>query len=94
MTQKILFMFSDSSGIRSEATGWSAEDPNRFHEAAAKSPFVNLHDHSKIGLIGGDKSFHCYGAPLLALADNWKLLAPPTMITKGIWEWYFTKEVK
>ncbi len=84
--QQILFMSTLRPDLRAEATGWSAEDPSQCFAR----PDVRTHD--QIGLIPGFRGSYTYQAPLFALADGWKLLAPPTEDGTE-WEWWFVRDV-
>lgn len=85
--QKVLIMSTQTSDLRSEAIGWSAEDSNLVRP----------------GPIGNSPGFpgpYSYPTPVHALADGWRLLAPPTQFdvksgngtVRREWEWWFTKD--
>ena len=83
--QKILIMTTSSNSMRSKAEGWSMED----------SSLVNKDQREHIGLTPYKHEFHAYDCPLRALANGWRLLAPPTEYTEaGLFvkfEWWFEK---
>jgi hypothetical protein len=86
---KVLVMSTESASFRSEANGWGADDASTVVPG------------KPIGLSPGYKGNYCYDCPLRAMADGWKLLAPPTTTYYPANEhrqsysetvWYFTKD--
>jgi hypothetical protein len=78
MAQKILHLTTDGSGLRSKVEGWSAEDGDLIEM------------NKEIGLSDGMKT-PFYSTVMHAIADGWKLLAPP--VKSGNWyEWYLVKD--
>jgi len=85
--QKILVMETNASGLRSEASGWTYENAD----------FVKIDEHIGRSLgLGPNEPYPSYECPLKALADGWKLLAPPKRITGPDYRyfiyWWFTKD--
>jgi hypothetical protein len=79
--QKILHFMTKTSSLRSSADGWSAEDGD----------VINV--DKVIGLSPGYKGFCCYETPMHAIADGWKLLAPPSNLEySDFYEWWFVKD--
>lgn len=64
--QQVLSMSTDRASLRSEAIGWSCEDPSCYE----REP------------VGKNRSWNgippAYPHVLAALADGWRLLGPPT----------------
>lgn len=77
--------------LRSKAVGWSAEDPRTFVPGGG---------HERIGLSPGFRGPYSYSSPLAALADGWKLLAPPELIDTDSdqlhdhYDWWFVRDVE
>lgn len=87
--QHLMMTTQGDSGLRSGAIGWSAEDPNRFVAGGG---------HDRIGLSPGFKGRYSYSTPLAALADGWRLLAPPETLPsddhpRPAHFWWFVREV-
>lgn len=72
--QLVLFMTTKGDGLRSEAIAWECEDPREFQFG------------KPIGYTRGPKFNYTYDTVLEALANGWKLLAPPE---KGEGETYW-----
>lgn len=88
---KVLVMSTKGQDMRSEATGWTCEDTEQVHAAIAAGRRVNMVDAKTVGMVGGPRGGHAYATPLFALANGWKLLAPPRDVG-GEWEWWFTHD--
>ena len=87
--QQQLTMTTEGSyaSLRSLAVGWSAEDPALFVPSAT--------GHEGIGRTPRIRGAYTYTTPLAALADGWKLLAPPVAgPSKSLWDWWFVREVE
>lgn len=85
---KFLFMETAASDLRSMAHGWSHQDTEMVHT-------VSHRDHRHIGLVPSwPRGVHrpCPEAPLYAIADGWKLMAPPTKTADDCFDWWFTRE--
>jgi len=88
-THQILIMTTDRPALRSEAQGWTAEDPSLLREGP-------------IGFTPGFPESYCYPTPMHALAAGWRLLAPPTQQEGGRnpdtgetwqeWEWWMVRD--
>lgn len=96
--QKVLTMATERDSLRAAAIGWGAEDPDQWERAkirpAPHAP-LNLWDADRIGLVPPYQGMYRYGSVFQALADGWKLLAPPIKYLEGdveCWEWWLTKE--
>lgn len=64
--QKILHMMTGGMDLRSSAEGWSCEDGDMIR---AGKP---------IGLSPAPMGeWYCYGCPMFAIADGWRLMGPP-----------------
>lgn len=63
--QQVLTMTTKRPDLRSEAIGWSAEDPSKLKWG------------QPIGMTPGFGERYSYETPMHALADGWRLLAPP-----------------
>ena len=84
--QQVLTIETTGQNLRSEAIGWGAEDPRGAHPS------------KPVGICGATWSRltpcgYRYPDPLRALADGWRLLAPPVQCDVGIWEWWLVREV-
>ena len=94
--QQVLTMETQGYSLRSEAIGWGAEDPRGAHPT------------KPVGICGamwhrpgefstqpnrGSNQGISYPDPLRALADGWRLLAPPTEGADH-WEWWFVRQVE
>ena len=84
--QKVLVMTTSGGSLRSEAEGWSAEDANLVVR------------NKPVGFTPGILKVYPTN-PLFALADGWKLLAPPVKYQIGTsakpiyqWDWWFVKD--
>lgn len=81
---ELLVLETQNASPRSEAIGWSFEDPSLI----------------KAGPIGlspsGMMPEHHYDCPMRALADGWRLLGPPQLQSTGknavAWVWYLERE--
>lgn len=88
--QKVLIMWTEGKGMfRDKAVGWSCEDGDSLYRSNIDS---NSWKHEEIGRIPGVDLNYVYQAPLFALSDGWKLLAPPQKDSQNQWEWWFTKD--
>lgn len=86
MSQKVYVLMTTRPTLRAEVEGWGGED------SALYVP------DKPIGMTPGPK-FPLYKTVLEALADGWKLLAPPVLVPpepRGItvytWDWWLVKE--
>jgi hypothetical protein len=85
--QHLAMTTQGTTWLRSEAVGWNAEDPSRFVPGGG---------HDNIGRSPGYPAHYTYSTPLAALADGWRLLAPPEKFTERGHElmfWWFVREV-
>lgn len=83
--QQILMMWTAHKDPRSDAAGWTAEDPSLYVP------------HANIGHTRGPLFSYTYPSPLAAMADGWHLLAPPKLDQAGQFgqfEWWFVREVQ
>lgn len=84
--QSVFSAVSTDPDMRSEFEAWSSVENsrNRF-----------LSQYCEIGLVESD-GFPRYQRPIDALADGWRLLAPPTRLddvgTIKQYDWWFVKE--
>lgn len=92
--QKILVMHTERPDLRGKADGWDWEDGDEvmIDKPIGLSSHWKDQEYKKFGLW---PSVACYDCPLKALADGWKLLAPP--VDTGTrdelnWEWWFVKD--
>lgn len=97
VVQQQLFLTTERASIRSDVGGWGAEDP----------ALVDPDPRKPIGLSRSwDGSYPSYGTPVHALADGWRLLAPPVQTGEGErdpdgsgawigeeWSWWLVREV-
>lgn len=94
MAQQVLIMSTIGSSVRSSAVGWTMEDASI---ARSEVNFGHSRKHRDIGKILAvhPGSNYSYEAPLFALADDFKLLAPPSLVDKerNEYEWWFVREV-
>lgn len=72
--QKVLAMTTRIGDLRSEAEGWSMEDGDLVVWSSPRYP------DAPVGLVPSPTRKYLPKTPLHALADGWKLLAPPEMI--------------
>jgi hypothetical protein len=85
--QKVLIMTTHSNSLRSKAVGWTHQD-------------ADLVKPGPIGNTPAPTPYAAHPTPMHALADGWRLLAPPkpyetttfvgTLQTE--WEWWFVKD--
>lgn len=88
MPQQILTMTTTDVSVRSEVLGWTAHDPRRVYD----NPSAHQFRQDRIGLVGDwSGPYPSYQAVLYALADGWAILAPPTKLEDGTWEWWLTR---
>lgn len=88
--QQVLIMYTEGDRLRSEADGWTAEDPRGAkqdgHVGICGAWWSRLNGH------------YGYPDPLRALADGWRLLAPPVCqdsagSSDNGYEWWFVRDV-
>lgn len=92
--QKILIITTEICDMRAKVIGCSSEDSDNVYLAFGLNQ--NL-PHEEIGKVGHYKGCKFYEAPLFALGDGWKLLAPPIESPpvkgyKGGYAWWFVKD--
>lgn len=96
--QQILIMQTMRGTLRSEAFGWTAEDPRGAHPSQpvgiCGAMWHRPGDHNTAPHRPTNPSY-CYPDPLRALADGWKLLGAPVHFEgePEVWEWWFGREV-
>lgn len=78
--QQVLTIITIGPNLRSMAEGWSCEDPTLFRPG------------EPIGRTPAPRFAYTYDTVLAALADGWRLLAPPAK-DAGMWEWWLVREV-
>ena len=84
--QQVISLLTEGATFRSEIIGWGGEDPSLFIPS------------KPIGLTPGFKFPH-YNTVLEAMADNWHLLAPPTLnnelgdVNEEYYDWYLVREI-
>lgn len=79
--QEVLIVTSRGSTLRSEIIGWTREDPSKFvpGKPIGYTPSANFRKH--------------YDTVMEALAEGWRLLAPPTGVDEYfVWWLVRTKE--
>lgn len=81
MTQEVLIIVTANGGLRSDAHGWSYEDPSFIDQ----NKFVGLSPSNP------HERFYAYDCVAKALNDGWKLLAPPYKSQEG-WEWWLVRD--
>lgn len=82
MIQQVLTMATTSDSLRSDANGWTCEDPR-------------LLVHGKpIGCTHCPKFPYTYDTPFHAMNDGWHLLGPPVRVDDFVWSWWFVREVQ
>lgn len=80
--QKVLIMSTRAASLRSEAVGWTYED-------------ADLVRPGDIGNTPAPDPYARHPTPMHALADGWRLLAPPMRQQSGPfveWELWFVKD--
>ena len=85
--QHLMMTTRVGTGLRCEAIGWSAEDPTRFVPGGG---------YGCVGQSPGFRGRYTYSTPLAALADGWRLLAPPEdyeLNGDPALDWWFVREV-
>lgn len=98
--QKILKMSTNGDSVRSTAHGWGAEDGDIASNDIALAMESNSNYRSSkdvpVGMIHWYKGYCTYPTPLHAIADGWKLLAPPSCSEEYIamkeYSWWFVKD--
>jgi hypothetical protein len=96
MFQQVLVMETEGEGMRSEAVGWTAEDPRGAHPTKPVGLCgVMWHGTGQYSMTPdrGPNNPYDYPDVLRALADGWQLMAPPTDTGLGTWEWWFSRMV-
>jgi hypothetical protein len=98
MAQKVLIMGTYSEDLRGEADSWSMEDGDNVVWS------TEIYPDAPIGLTPGVYRKYLPKTPLHALADGWKLLAPPRQFLnddgsifryahgKAEWVWWFVRD--
>lgn len=80
--QQVLCMSTERIGLRSEVVGWSYEDPSCYRGEP----------------VGRNRSWSGpspnYPHVLAALADGWRLLAPPDVSNPKEIEWWLVRDVE
>jgi len=102
--QKVLWMSTNRSSIRDECNGWGYNDGNAVRDAfvdrlGTKYEYAYMND-IPVGLVrswspSSGQPPRSYPTVLHALADGWKLLAPPTKYKEGSviqYEWWLVKD--
>lgn len=87
MSQMLLTMSTERCSVRADAVGWSCDDSS-------------LYAHGQpVGLTPAPQFNYCYPNVLAAMADGWKLLAPPMLPELDApgddwkeWRWWLVKE--
>ena len=96
--QQVLTMETEGYTLRSEAVGWGAEDPRGAHPSKPVGICGSMwHRPGEFNTqpMREENAGFCYPDPLRALADGWRLLAPPTEgVGADQWEWWFVREVE
>lgn len=82
MIQQVLEMTTMRPTLRAPVMGWNAEDPRGFVRG------------KPIGYTPGAGFYHMYDNVMAALADGWKLLAPPARSEAQGYEWGLVREVE
>lgn len=78
--QQALIVSTIGPTLRDAAFGWTCEDPSGF-----------VPDR-EIGITPGARFPYTYGTVLAAMADGWRLLAPPVGADDE-YEWWLVREV-
>lgn len=82
--QQVLAMSTSNASLRSEAQGWGWEDPRCYtREPVGFNPSWSPGEQQP-----------SYPHVLAALADGWRLLAPPAVDKNGAADWWLVREVE
>jgi hypothetical protein len=84
--EQVLVMHTYGRGMRSEAFGWTAEDPRNVRRDKPVGYSLSW-DHRREGA-------YTYDTPLHALAAGWRMLAPPEQFDGDNHEWWFVRTVQ
>lgn len=97
--QKLLMVITTRCDVRERIEGWTYEDSDQVEAAFVQrldtKNITNIND-MPIGMVSSLSTEPvCYRSILHAMADGWKLLAPPVETTSEditVFEWWLVKE--
>ncbi len=88
---QITTITTEKDNIRSDAVAWGNIEDTHLYKVAVSEHIDSYHKYNiPVGLV---RAYHkSYPNVFCALADGFKLLAPPVKSEDGLYDWWLVKE--